>query len=187
VLFLSGDNGLKIGMGPRLIRALADHGLPVLGVNTLTAFAGGRSPAEARALVADAVRRALALPGIRRVVVIGQSFGADMLQYGMATLPAPLRPHVAQVLLAVPGDTLVFEATPAGIFYGAADGPALPSARAIDWLPLLCVHGAQEENSLCPHLTGHNVRVVTLPGDHYLDYDAARLADTLWQAILRGR
>lgn len=186
VAFLSGDSGFNTGMAPRLIHAIADHGVPVLALNSLAAFSHRRTPGQASALVADTTRRALALPGVRRVVLVGQSFGADMLQYGVATMPADLRPRIVQLILAVPGDTLLFKATPGGFLDGPPDRPALPSARRIDWLPVTCIHGAQEENSLCPLLHDRNVRSVTLPGDHYLHHDASALSVTIWQAIRRG-
>ena len=183
-VFMSGDTGLNMGMAPRVVAQLAGHGVPVIGVNTLTAFAHRRSVEETVALVAAATRRALALPGVERVVLIGQSAGADMMQVGVAGLPAALRPRVALVVLTVPGDTVAFTATPGGVLDGAPDAPALPSARRIDWVPLLCIHGAAEDNSLCPLLTRQrNVRVLTLPGDHYLHRDAALLAHTIWRAI----
>ncbi|MEH3048675.1 AcvB/VirJ family lysyl-phosphatidylglycerol hydrolase [Sphingomonas adhaesiva] len=182
-VFLSGDTGLNMGMGPRVVTLLAAHGVPVVAINTLTAFATRRTPAQTAALVAEAARRALALPGVARVVLIGQSAGADMLQAGVADLPAALRPRIAQVILTVPGDTLLFKATPGGVLDGTPDGPALPSARRIDWVPLLCIHGATEDNSLCPLLHQRNVRTVVLPGDHYLNHDAERLERTLWAAI----
>ena len=183
-VFLSGDSGLKAGMATTVIDTLAARGISVLGFNSLTAFRHGRTPAETRELIADATRRALRLPGARRVVLIGQSFGADMLQFGAADLPAELRARVLQIILTVPGDTLLFKATPGGLFEGAPDGPALPSARRIDRVPLLCVYGREETNSLCPLLHGANVRVVSLPGGHYLHHDGARLADLLWTTIL---
>jgi type IV secretory pathway VirJ component len=184
-VFLSGDSGLNIGMGSRVVQAIADQGVPVLAVNSLTAFAHRRTPDEVRAMIAETTRHALALPGARRVILIGQSFGADMLQYGVAGMPSDLRPRIAQVILAVPGETLLFKATPGGFLDGAPDLPALPSARAIDWLPVTCIHGLQEENSLCPLLHGRNVRVVALPGDHYLRHDAGALVGAIWQAIQR--
>lgn len=187
VVLFSGDTGFHAGMTPKVAATLATHGVPVLVVNSLTAFASRRTPDEARTQVADAVRHALALPGIRRVVLAGQSFGADMVQYGAAGMASTLRPKVVQVLLSVPGDTLLFKATPGGLLDGAPDRPALPSARAIDWTPVLCVHGAVEENSLCPLLHGRNVRIVTLPGGHHLDEDDAALSGILWQAIVQGR
>ena len=182
-VFLSGDSGFNVGMGPRVAQAIAARGMPVLEVNSLTAFARRRTPAEGRALIVAATRRALALPGTRRVVLIGQSFGADMLQYGAAGMPAALRPRVARVILAVPGDTLLFKATPGGFLDGAPDRSALPSARAIDWVPVTCIHGATEAHSLCPLLHAPNVRTVTLPGDHYLHHDARALADAIFAAM----
>lgn len=185
-VFLSGDSGLNIGMGSRVVQAIADRGVPVLAVNSLTAFASRRTPGETRAMIAETIRRALALPNARRVILIGQSFGADMLQFGVAGMPSDLRPRIVQVILAVPGETLLFKATPGGFLDGAPDLLALPSARAIDWLPVTCIHGVQEENSLCPLLHGRNVRVVALPGDHYLRHDAGALAGAIWQAIRQG-
>ncbi len=182
-VFLSGDTGLNMGMGPQVIDGLAAHGVPVVGINTLTAFASRRTPAQTTALIADATRRALAIGGVRRVVLIGQSAGADMLQAGVADLPAALRARVAMVILTVPGDTLLFKATPGGVLDGAPVAPALPSAARIDWAPLLCIHGATEEDSLCPLLRQRNARIVVLPGDHYLNHDATRLTRALWAAI----
>lgn len=186
-VFMSGDSGLKAGMATTVVATLAERGIPVLGVNSLTAFKNGRSPAETRALVADATRRALRLPSARQVVLIGQSFGADMLQYGVSALPDDLRPKVAQVILTVPGDTLLFTASPGGLLDGAPDAPALPSARRIGWVPVLCVYGREEDTSLCPLLHAANVRVVPLPGGHYLHHDGTRLADLIWDTILRAR
>lgn len=186
-VYWSGDSGFNVGMAPRVMSALAAKGVPVLGVNTLVAFRDGRSPAATRALIADTTRRALRLPGIDRVVLIGQSFGADMLQFGVADLPRDLRPHVTQVLLVVPGDTVMFTATPDGLFNTAPLHPALPSARRIDWVPVWCIHGKTEAHSLCPLLRGPRVRTIALPGDHYLHHDPATLAAVLWRAIVGAR
>ncbi|MBB3693508.1 AcvB/VirJ family lysyl-phosphatidylglycerol hydrolase [Sphingomonas sp. BK580] len=186
VLF-SGDSGFDAGMTPHIGRTLAAHGIPVLEINSLTAFRAGRSAAETAALVAEVTRRALALPGATRVLLVGQSFGADVLQYGASLLPSSLRARVPQLIFAVPGDTLLFRASPNGLFDGPPDRGALPSARRVDWAPVVCLHGATEANSLCPLWRQRNVRVVTLPGDHYLNHDPDRLCATLWQAVRRGR
>jgi type IV secretory pathway VirJ component len=187
VVFFTGDSGFDAGMAPKVMVALGARGVPVLAVNSLTSFASRHTPAQARDTVVAAVTRALALPGVTRVVLAGQSFGADMVQYAASDMPARLRPRIVQVLLSVPGDTLLFKATPAGLLDGAPDRPALPSAQAIDWAPLLCIYGAEQDDSLCPLLRHPNVRAVALPGGHHLHNNAALLADTMWQAILRGR
>ena len=187
VLLLSGDMGINAGMGPRLIAALNRAGLPVLAFNSLAAFGTRRTPDEVAAIVAAAVARAERMPGTSRVVLVGQSFGADMLQFGGARLPRALRPKVRQVILLVPGNTLLFKASPGGVLDGAPDAPAAPSAQRLDWTPVTCIQGAGEAASLCPLLHHPNVRRVVLPGGHFLDYDVSRVARTLRTAIANGR
>ncbi|WP_037488121.1 AcvB/VirJ family lysyl-phosphatidylglycerol hydrolase [Sphingomonas phyllosphaerae] len=187
VLFLSGDMGINAGMGPRLIAALNRDGLPVLAFNSLTAFGTRRPPDEAAAIVAAAVARAERMPGTSRVVLVGQSFGADMLQFAGARLPQNLRPQVRQVILLVPGNTLLFKASPGGVLDGRPDAPAGPSAQRLDWTPVTCIQGAGEAASLCPLLHNPNVRRVALPGGHFLNYDVPLIARTLREAIVNGR
>ncbi|WP_288459562.1 AcvB/VirJ family lysyl-phosphatidylglycerol hydrolase [uncultured Sphingomonas sp.] len=182
-IYLSGDAGFNMGMTATVAPAIAARGVPVVEVNSLVYFRHRRTAQEAAALVEAAARRALALPGARRVVLIGQSFGADMLQASAARLPASLRARVPLIALVVPGDTLLFKASPGGLLDGAPDGPALPSARRIGWVPVLCVHGMREDVSLCPSWRQRNVRAVALPGDHYLNHDTAALTQVLWRAI----
>lgn len=181
-VLLSGDMGFRIGMGPKIADRLARDGMPVLGVSSLAYFRTRRTPAEAEALIAEAAQRALALPGARRVVLIGQSFGADMLQVGLPKLPQALRDKVAMVVLVVPGDTVSFRASPEELFnLDPADGPALPTAHQLDWVPVLCVYGIEEDDSLCPLLHMPNVHLVPLPGGHPMRRDADRL-----YAVLKG-
>lgn len=183
-VLLSGDMGFRIGMGPKIADRLARDGMPVLGVSSLSYFRTRRTPAEAEALIAEAVKRALAMPGARRVVLIGQSFGADMLQVGLPKLPQALRAKVPLVALVVPGDTISFRASPEELFnLEPADGPALPTARQLDWVPVVCVYGVEEVDSLCPLLHLPNVRSVPLPGGHPLRRDVDRLYAVLADAI----
>ncbi|WP_240334159.1 virulence factor [Sphingobium estronivorans] len=181
-IFLSGDMGFNAGMGPVIAGHMAQGGLPVVGVNSLTAFARRRTLAETGALVEQAVRRALAQPGARRLVLVGQSFGANMLLAGVERLPPALRSRVAMVALIVPADTMLFRATPGGVFDFTDDGPARPAARRLDWAPVLCIHGVEESGSLCPGWHQSNVHVVALPGGHFLRDDSALVAATVLRA-----
>lgn len=175
-LFLSSDMGLKLGMGSDLTRRLREDGIAVVGINSLTYFRGRRTPGEADALLRDGIRRARAVPGTQRLILIGQSFGADMLQTTLARLPQPLRSNIAMVVLIVPPDTTMYRASPAALFdFGQAGVPAVDSARRLDWVPVLCIQGRDEDDSLCPHMTTANVTRVALPGGHMLGFDRQRL------------
>jgi type IV secretory pathway VirJ component len=183
-VLLSGDMGFHVGLGPQVAERLAADGISVTGVNSLTYFRVRRSPSESAGLISQAIRRALAQPGVQRVVLIGQSFGADMVNAGLPGVPEALRRRILLVTLVVPGDTIDFRASPAELFdIELADAAALPSARTLNWLPVLCIHGQVEEHSLCPLLDMPNVQRVTLPGDHYLNHDPDRVYAAIKQAI----
>lgn len=182
-VFFSGDMGFNAGMGPVIAGHMAQGGLPVLGFNSLTAFARRQSPEESGKLVEQAARRALALPGARRLVLAGQSFGANMLLAGLERLPPSLRSRIAMVALIVPADTMLFRATPGGVFDFGNDGPAAPAAHALDWAPVICIHGLAESGSLCPGWRQSNVRIIGLPGGHFLRDDSALVAATLLRAL----
>lgn len=179
-VFLSGDMGIRYGMGSHVVEALAGAGVPVYAVASSTAFAHRQTHAEVQALLANAVREARRRS---KVVVIGQSFGADMARVGMASLPADLRSRVAALVLVVPGSTAYFRADPLGFAYiGAPDADAA-SAKKLDWLPVTCIRGAEETDSLCPSLLAPNVRRITLPGGHFLRMDHDLLVRTVFAAL----
>lgn len=179
VLF-SGDMGFRVGMGPRIASRVAADGIPVLGVSSLVHFRHERTPTEVQAFVTDAARHALAFTHAEHLILIGQSFGADMLQVGATGLPADLRAKVQMVGLVVPGETVIFRASPAELFnWAKPDATALPTARQLTWAPVVCIRGIEENDSLCPRLDLPNVRQVALPGGHPLHYDA----DALYAAL----
>lgn len=184
VVLVSGDMGFKIGMGPQIARRFADDGIPVVGVSSLAYFRQQRSPAEVQALITDAARRALAFGHADRLVLIGQSFGADMMHVGLTGMPADLRAKVKIVELVVPTDTVFYRASPSELFnWAKPDAMALPTGRKLTWVPALCVQGAKETDSLCPMLTQPNMRRVALPGGHALHWDADGLYRTLRGAV----
>ena len=184
IVLLSGDMGLNTGLSPKVSRRLAAAGYPVLGINSLTFAGDRRTPAQVRALVADAAMRALALPGVTRLVLVGQSFGADLLHVGLTGLPPRLRDRVALVILSVPTNTIYLDAGIREYFeLGTPDLRPLASAALLDWVPVLCIHGTDETESLCPQLTRPNVRTVALPGGHNLNRNDAALFGVMRDAI----
>lgn len=187
VLSLSGDMGLRYGMGGVVARGLSAAGIEVIGINSPVLFRVHRTREQVDTVIADAVRRAVAEAGDRRLVLVGQSYGADMLQTGLAHLPPDLRARVAAIVLVVPGQTAFFRSDPTGIAYmGKPDSYAITTARTIDWAPLTCIYGLKEKDSLCPLLKGGPARVIGLPGNHYLDHDDAKLVAAVLAAVHGG-
>ncbi|KRB85752.1 hypothetical protein ASE00_02980 [Sphingomonas sp. Root710] len=184
VVIFSGDMGFNTGMGPAIEKRLSADGIAVVSVNSLSFFRSRRDPRQAADLIAAAMARAMALGRVDRVALIGQSFGADMLQAGLSVAPPELRRHVAMVALVVPGETLSFRASPSNLFsFGDAEQDAVPSARQLGWVPTICIFGSEETDSLCPHLPETAARRVELPGGHPLHHDDAAVYAVLRRAI----
>jgi type IV secretory pathway VirJ component len=187
VVLMSGDMGNKVGMGGQLIARLSADGTPVVAVNTLRAFRTTQTPAQVTALIAAAAASARRLTPSGRIMLVGQSFGGDMLQVGAAGLSPAERRGVAGVMLIVPGDTVDFRASPSELFaLGEHVVDALPTARLLGWAPTLCIWGVEETDSLCPKLNNPAVRVVGLPGGHPLRRDADRVHAVLTDAFARA-
>lgn len=185
VVYFSGDMGLSVGLGTGTMRALRQRGVAVLAVNCARLFRRARSHAEVDALVAGTVGRALAESGASRVALVGGSFGADVLDTGIAALPARVWQRIAAVVLIVPGTTVYFHANPTGLFYaGAPDSDAVAGVRRLAGLRVTCIYGRDETDSLCraPVLAG--ARRIAIPDGHLMLRHYAMLADATAQAVL---
>lgn len=183
----SGDMGFRAGMGPRVAARLVADGVPAVGVNSLIYFRTTRSPAQATALLTSAIGQAHRINPQARLLLIGQSYGADMLHVALSRLPHDQRASIGLVALVVPGSTVEYRASPAELLtFAMAQSDALATVRQTTWVPLLCIQGREEADSLCPLLHQPNAQSVALPGGHRLNSDVDAVYGTLRAAMLRA-
>ena len=181
VVNVSGDMGLRFLLGASTSRGLTEHHVSVLGVSSPVVFRIRRTRAEVDAFIADAIRNAVARTGKQRIVVMGQSYGADIVQTGLANLPVALRKHVAGIVLILPGDTVFYRADPTGWAYdGTPDSIGKDTGNTLTWAPLTCIYGREEDDSLCPQLRIPGATIIAMPGGHNLHHDS----DTLLRHVL---
>lgn len=183
----SGDMGFRVGMGPRVAARLVADGVPVIGVNSLSYFRTTRTASDASTLLEAAIGQAHRVNPKARLLLVGQSYGADMLHVALNKLPRADRPSIGLVALVVPGATVEYRASPSEIFtFAMAESDALPTARQLSWTPLLCIQGREETSSLCPLLHQRNAQSVALPGGHRLNGDVDAVYGTLRAAMMRA-
>lgn len=184
-VFLSGDMGLRLGAGEGAVERLRASGLPVLTLNSSALFGRARDRAYVDTLLAQAMREALARPGVRKVALVGNSFGADILATGVGSLPPELRARIASVVLVVPGTEVYFHANPSGLFYtGTPDSDPHRTVRLLTGLPVTCIYGQREDDTLCraPELRG--ARRVAIDDGHMMLRHHALLARSVIDAAL---
>ena len=186
-LYLSGDMGFHAGLGPAIADRLTRRGITVVTENSLNFFRFRRTPEETGAMITDGLRRAMTVDPGARLLLLGQSFGADVIAPSLPYVPADLRRRIAFIGLIVPGATREWRASPSEIFsIWEPEESAVTAARRLSWVPLLCIHGQAEEESLCPALRQANATVVELPGGHALRHDADAASGALVAAIDRA-
>lgn len=184
VVFFSGDMGFNFGMSGPIAAAVAAKGLPVVGISSPVVFASHRTRAQTEAIVIGAIRLALTHTGAGHIVLMGQSYGADILATTAPDLPPDLRARVLAIDLTVPGENVYFRADPSTLGYlGTPDAKPAQGLRSVRWAPVICVYGRDEADSLCPSLSGAAARIVGLPGNHHLNHDRARVIATTLAAL----
>ena len=186
IVFVSGDAGLgRWSLGGRVAQQLAAAGYPVTGVDTLVAFSERKSPEQTAELLARAMNAADAHNPGAPIVLMGQSFGSDILPIAIGGLPPAQRAMISRIILIVPGSQAYLQVSPgemAGIV--PADLDLAPFALRLPNVPITCIYGIHEKDSLCPVFANQpNATVIGMPGGHALNRDSNALFSVVTRAL----
>ena len=172
-VMFSGDGGWAL-LDRAVTAELAKNGLPTIGWDSLSYFWKARQPDEVALDLERVLRHYLGQWKKDRVVVIGFSFGADVLPAVLNRLPPDLRERIDLLALLSLSDYAAFE------FHidnwisddpAAGDQPVRPELEKLSALKRLCIYGADEDETPCPKLAELGVIPVKMPGDHHFDED----------------
>lgn len=175
-ILLTGDGGWA-GLDKALSAALAARGISVIGWDSLSYYWTPRTPDAAARDLARIMTHDRIAPERKRFILIGYSFGADVLPFLVRRLPAELKSRIEKVILLAPGTHAHFEFKLTDWLGGAGDGLDIRNEVAqLAGIPLLCLYGSKDRDSLCPGLDAGLGKSVALPGGHHFDGDYAGLA-----------
>jgi type IV secretory pathway VirJ component len=175
-IMMSGDGGWA-GLDQDVAAALTARGIPVVGLDSLRYYWTARTPEGLAADTDRMIRYYLAHFGKQRVLLVGYSQGADVLPFAVNRLPAATRAHVALAAVMGMSEHALFEFHLSSWISDSNSGPAtLPEINRITGIPVLCIYGEDEADSLCPKLDPKRFDIVKLKGGHHFDGDYANLA-----------
>jgi type IV secretory pathway VirJ component len=184
VIFYSGDGGWR-DIDKKIGGYLSDSGYFVVGIDSLRYFWRKKDPHEMAADLDRLIRHYRGKARDNGVVLVGYSFGADLLPFMLNRMAADARAEVKLVALLGISERASFEIRLQGIL-GASntDGPlTLPELEKLRKIPIQCVFGFDEHDSVCAakELDGIVTRV-ELSGGHHFDGDYRHIADLILAA-----
>lgn len=190
---ISGDGGWR-DIDKSIAEDLRKQGVSVVGWDSLRYFWSEKTPARTAHDLARVLRRYAALWHAQHFVLIGYSFGADVMPFAYNRLPSDLQARVSLMALLGFAPAADFEIRVFGWLGMPPSDKALPVQDEVARVPpalVQCFYGADEADTFCPKLTGTGVQVIRTDGNHHFDGDYHALARTilarLKQRLREGR
>jgi type IV secretory pathway VirJ component len=180
-VFLSGDGGWR-AIDEETSAELNRHGVSVVGVKSDDYFETRRAPEEVGRDVEALVETYAAKWQKRSVLLIGYSRGADALPIAVAHFSANTRARIVLLALLGPASFAELQKTSWWQRDTVPQIALAPVVRALKPARVLCVHGEEEDDSLCDALPGVVLDVKT-HGAHHFDRDYEALARTILNAV----
>lgn len=181
-IIYSGDGGWR-DIDKEIGQAFQDQGMPTIGVDALRYFWSERTPKETAADLSRIIGFYTKRWGVKHVLLVGYSFGADVLPTTFNLLPDADKAKVAELSLLAVSKSASFQISVMG-WLGADDDDASNPAQLarIDPKLIQCVYGSEDDDTVCPDLKPSGVELIATAGGHHFDGDYAALA----QRILAG-
>jgi type IV secretory pathway VirJ component len=182
-IIYSGDGGW-VGIDRDVAGELAHAGIPVVGMDSLSYFWSARTPRGAGADLSKIVNVFSQRWHRPHVLLIGYSFGADVLPHMIENMDRSARSRITGVTLLGLSPTADFQFR-LGSWLDISSAQALPTIPVVarlSGMPIRCVRGVDEDDSACPALPRGSATMFIVPGGHHFNRNAALLA----RIILRG-
>ncbi len=181
---LTGDGGWGV-TDKGLSRELAAAGVPVVGWNSLQYYWKRRSPDEAADDLTRILRHYLTAWNKQQAVLIGYSFGADVLPFLVNRLPPDLHERVPLIVLLGPSERASFEFH-IGSWLGRDDKtarPVAPEIEKISGVKIYCFHGEGDKDAICASLDPARVTSVVTGGGHRIGGNYEGIAQEIIKAL----
>jgi type IV secretory pathway VirJ component len=178
-IIVTGDGGWA-DLDKSVAAGLAMRGIPSIGWSSLRYYWTPRTPDGAATDLARIIRHYMSEWSAKHVILIGYSFGADVLPFLVNRLPAALLPHVRSVALLGLSETADFEFHVADwIRHTAASHyRTIPEAERLA-VPAVCVRGSDENDSACRALKGPHITSLEVGHGHHFSGNYDRLVDVI--------
>ncbi|WP_377298424.1 virulence factor family protein [Rhizobium sp. SGZ-381] len=186
-IIYSGDGGWR-DIDSDLGDVLQADGIPVVGVDALRYFWSKKTPEQTGADLSRIIRAYRKQWNVGHVLLIGYSFGADILPATFNKLPESDRAKVIQMSLLALSHNSNFEISVSGWLGGKGSGGGgdpTKQLQTIDPKLVQCVYGTEDEDDACKSLQPRGIETLGIDGGHHFDEDYEKLARHILDALKR--
>ncbi len=181
IIYYTGDGGFN-SFSTVFAKQLNDKGYPVVSFNCLKNFWKPKTPDQAALEATGLISYYESLWQRKKIILIGYSFGADILPFIFTRLPKNQTDDAEQVILLSPSNHTDFEVHITEMLgknkKGTNNVPA--EINKIIQKPILIITGEAETDSLNhAALKIDNYKKITIPGGHHYDKDPSVAVDSI--------
>ncbi|MBA4166034.1 MAG: virulence factor family protein [Chitinophagaceae bacterium] len=180
VLYISGDGGFN-SFSTTLCNAFSKGGYGVTAVNSKTYFWDKKTPEQTSRDISEYLDKQFKGRVNQQLVLVGYSFGADVMPFIVNRLDTLLKPKLVSVVLISPSTSTDFEIHWSDMFGGNAKRSmdVLAEINKMDAPKVATFFGAEEGNFPVKDIQLKNYDNQTLPGGHRFDGHTDELAIAL--------
>ncbi len=185
VLYLTGDGGWN-KFSQELTTQMAAKGYPVVSLNCNKFFWRKKTPDQIAGAIAALVKNYQKQWNRKKFLLVGYSFGADVMPFAYNQLPKDLTAQVENVTLLSPSRTTDFEIH-LMVMLGSKGGGESVSAsiNKITDKPVLILFGEGENDFKEGDLNGKNITIEKLAGGHHYDGNEANVVNKILQHVTK--
>lgn len=188
-IFYSGDGGWQ-ELDEEVSDDLKNAGIPVVGLDSLRYFWSQRTAHETAKDLGHIIDYYTSRLNVHHVMLIGYSFGADVMPASYNKLNQQQRNKVRSVTLLSMSHTVDYVVSLRGWLGFQTEGKGgnpVNDVKAIKPEIIQCIYGKDDDHdNACPALRGTGVQVIGMPGGHHFGGDYDKLAQYMI-ASLRAR
>jgi type IV secretory pathway VirJ component len=184
IFYISGDGGLNNSFSSALVKKLNGLGYPVVGLNAKTYFWTKKDPQKAANDISKILNQYMAEWKCKNFVMVGYSFGADVMPFLENRLPAILMPGNKHTILMSPSKTTDFEIHLLSMIgLNGNDGESVLKEIQRMKGPVTIFFGSDEDDFPVEEIRQNNVRSLKLPGGHHYDGNVDEVVRQIVQSI----
>jgi type IV secretory pathway VirJ component len=167
-LHITGDGGWGV-TDKGIAKELAENGIPIIGLNSLKYFWKPRTPEEVSKDVQQIITYYMSSWKKNKVILIGYSFGADVLPFIVNLFPEELKSKIQLLVFLGPSKSAEFQFHLSDWLGGSSSGkgyPVQPEIEKLYGFKILCFYGEKDDDAICKRLNDSELKSIILPGGH---------------------